>query len=171
MQWPPSGQRHRPLVVTFSNQSNQMNVFSWSIRCCAKYSEPCTPPLLLVPGQYRRARNPLFYFGKVHSLLKNLVLQSLESKRTFKLFNASHGFLKFRSWDNGFIGTDCDQRTFQISFAPLKQLSCSQSMLAGYQRNRASWFIGLFDDFKLLLRSPAPAALNTGDHFHPIRSY
>jgi hypothetical protein len=43
--------------------------------------------------------------------------------------------------------------------------------LAGYQRHRASWFIGLFDDFKLLLGSPAPAALNTGDHFHPVRSY
>jgi hypothetical protein len=44
-------------------------------------------------------------------------------------------------------------------------------MLPGYQRYRASWFTGLFDDLKLLLRSPAPAALNTGDHFHPVRFY
>jgi hypothetical protein len=29
----------------------------------------------------------------------------------------------------------------------------------------------LFDDFKLLFRGPTPAALNTGDHFHPVRSY
>jgi hypothetical protein len=148
-----------------------MNAFSWSIHYCAKYSELCTPSLLLVPGQYRRARNPLFCFGKDHSLLQNLVLQSLAAKRTFKLFDTSHGFLKFRSRDNSFIGTNCDQRTFQISFASLKQLRCSQSMLSGDQRNRASWLIGLFDDFKLLLGSPAPAALNTGDHFHPIRSY
>ena len=148
-----------------------MSVFSWSIHCCAKYSEPCTPPLLLVPGQYRRARNPLFCFGKVHSLLENLVLQSLASKRTFKLFNASHGLFKFRGRNNGFIGTYGYQGTFQVSFAPLKQLGCSQSMLPGYQRYRASWFTGLFDDLKLLLRSPAPAALNTGDHFHPVRFY
>jgi hypothetical protein len=87
------------------------------------------------------------------------------------IFNASHGLLKFRSLDDSLIGTNGDQRTFQISFTPLKQMTYSQSLLSGYQRNRASWFIGLFDDFKLSLDSPAPAALNTGDHFHPVRSY
>ena len=129
--------------MTFSNQPNQLNAFSWSIRCCAIHPESYTPPLLLVPGQYRRAHNPLFCFGKVHSLLENLVLQSLAPKRTFKLFNASHSLLKFRSWDDRFIGPDCDQRIFQISFTPLKQLRCSQSMLAGYQGHRASWFVSL----------------------------
>ena len=153
--------------MTFSNQSIRRIEFSWSIRCCAIRPEPCTPLLLLVPGQYRLAHTPLFLFGKVHSLLENLVFQSLAAKRTFKLFNASHSLLMFKGRDNGSIGTDCYQRTFQISFAPLKQLGCSQSMLAGYQIYRASWFIGLFDDFKLLLRGPAPAALNTGYHFHP----
>jgi hypothetical protein len=88
-----------------------------------------------------------------------------------RLFNASHGFLNFRSGNDGFIGTNGNQRALQISFTALEQLGCSQSMLAGYQRYRASWFVGLFDDFKLLLRSSAPAALNTGDHFHPVRSY
>ena len=53
----------------------------------------------------------------------------------------------------------------------VQEKAIAHPMLAGDQRNRASWFIGLFDDFKLLLRSPAPAALNTGDHFHPVRSY
>ena len=37
--------------------------------------------------------------------------------------------------------------------------------------NRASLFVSLFDDLKLLIGGPAPAALNTGDHFHPVRSY
>jgi hypothetical protein len=148
-----------------------MNAFSWSIRCCAIRPVPGTPPLLLVRGQYRRAHNRLFCFGKVHCLLENLVLQSLASKRTFKLFNTYHGLLKFRGRDNGFIGTHCYQGSFQICFVLLEQLSCSQSMLTGNQRHRTSWFIGLFDDFKLLLRSPPPAALNTVDYFHPARSY
>jgi hypothetical protein len=90
---------------------------------------------------------------------------------TFKLFNLSHSILKFRCWDNSFIGTDCDQRAFQISFAPLKQLGCIKSMLASHQRYTAAWFIGLFDDFKLLLRGLAPAAQKTGYHFNPVRSY
>ena len=42
---------------------------------------------------------------------------------------------------------DGNQRTLQISFAPIKQLGCSQFILLGYL-------------------SPAPAALNTGDQFH-----
>jgi hypothetical protein len=29
----------------------------------------------------------------------------------------------------------------------------------------------LFDDFKLLRGSSAPAGLNTGEHFHLVRSY
>lgn len=132
---------------------------------------PGTPPLLLVPGQYRRAHKQLFCLGKVHRLLENLVHQSLASNRAFKLFNASHGFLKFRSRDDSFIGADCDQGTLQISFTPIKQLGCSKPMLAGHHRHGASWFIGLFEDFKLLIRGPAHAALNTGDHFHPVSCY
>jgi hypothetical protein len=121
-----------------------MNAFSWSIRCCAIGPVLYTPPLLLVTGQDSRASNPLFCFGKVQSLLENLVLHSLGSKRTFKLFNTSHGLLKFRSWFSGLISTDCNQITFQISCGPLKQLGCSQSKLAGQQRNGTSRFIGLF---------------------------
>ena len=34
-----------------------------------------------------------------------------------------------------------------------------------------SWFISMFEDSKLLLRSLAPAALNTGGHFHTVMSY
>jgi hypothetical protein len=40
-----------------------------------------------------------------------------------------------------------------------------------YQRHKASWLIGLLEDFKLLLSGPAPAELNTDDHFQPVRSY
>ena len=117
------------------------------------------------------AQSSFFCFSKIHSLLENLALQSLASQRNLKLFNASYGFLNFRIRDDRFIGTDCDQRTLQISFAPLKQLGCSQSMLTGHQRHRTSWLISLFDNFKLLHQCSAPAALNTGDHFHPVRSY
>jgi hypothetical protein len=157
--------------VAFSNKPNQMYVFSWSIRCCVIRQGPSTRPLLIVPGQYRRARNSLFCFYIVHIHLESLALESLAAKRTSKLFDALHYLLKFRSWENFFIGTDYDQRTFQISFTPLKQLGSSQSMLASHQRYRASLLIGLIDDFKLLLRGPALAALNTGNHFYSVSSY
>ncbi len=45
------------------------------------------------------------------------------------------------------------------------------AMLAGYQRNRAPWSIGLFDAFKLFLRSQAPTALNISDPFYQVRSF
>jgi hypothetical protein len=41
-----------------------------------------------------RARNPLFCFGKVNSLLENFARQSLAAKSPFQLFDAAHGFLK-----------------------------------------------------------------------------
>jgi len=44
------------------------------------------------------------------------------------------GLLKYRGRDNGFIGTDWDKRTFQISFALLKQLGCSQFVFAGNKK-------------------------------------
>ena len=44
-------------------------------------------------------------------------------------------------------------------------------MLASHKRHRASKFIGLFEDLKLLFKDPAPAALNTGGPFHLGRSY
>jgi hypothetical protein len=51
-----------------------------------------------------------------------------------------------------FISSHGHQEALQISFKPMEQLGSSQSLLAGYQGNRASWFVDLLDDFKLLLR-------------------
>jgi len=99
-----------------------MSCFAWPQRCCATNQALRTQPSLLVPGQYRRARNPLFCFGKVHNLLENFVLQSLAAQSPFKLFNPSHRILKIRGRDNRFLGTHSHQRTFHISFAPLKTI-------------------------------------------------
>jgi hypothetical protein len=55
--------------------------------------------------------------------------------------------------------------------APLKQLGCSQTMLAVHQIHRAFWLIGLFDNFKFLLLGPAPTALNNYDPIKTVRSY
>ena len=67
----------------------------------------------------------------------------------------------------GFIGSNLLEVLLKLN----QKVVSLDNFSTGHQRNRASWFIGLFDDFKLLFRGPAPAALNTGDHFHPVRSY
>jgi hypothetical protein len=41
-------------------------------------------------------------------------------------------------------------------------------MLAGYQRHRDLWFMGLFNYFQLLFWGLAPTVRNTGAPFHPV---
>jgi len=116
---------------------------------------------MLVPDLCRRARNLLFCFGKVHSLLENLILQSLAAQSTFNLFDTPHGLLQLGRGDHGFIGTYCHQGAFQIRLAQLEQLCRSQPMLSCNVRHGASRPIGLLDDFKLLYRCSAAVALST----------
>jgi hypothetical protein len=66
-----------------------------------------------------------------------------------------------------FVGTHNHQRALQVGLSPLKELRRSAAELPDHDRTGAARFVGLFDDFKLLLRGLAPAALNAIHHFHP----
>ena len=51
---------------------------------------------------------------------------------------------------------------------PTKELSRRDTELPGDHINGAARFVGLFDDFKLLLWGLTPAALNAGHHFNRV---
>ncbi len=58
-------------------------------------------------------------------------------------------------------------KLMQQGLSPFKELRCCDAELPGQHRDGARRLVGLFDDFKLLLRGPTPAALNACHHVHP----